>query len=279
MSFSILGPDYCLVPEELYYVTWKKYYQDYHTHKEGSIEFDYIADGSCIYHFQNQTVSLSRRSLLIHNGANSHDYFVPESCLNMSILCVQKKISPHAGTFQDLLTASPYLQSFFNHLDEGILLKNAGSLYPAVKEINNTFSAGSSPYYLNLLINKLLIDSLNAAYFQTPSRIYTQQIKDYIHYHYFSIQNLDEIAERLSLNKIYIERVFRQETGMSIWNYLNNIRMEKALYYVVNPTLPIGEIDELVGIHSRQNFYMLFRKKYNMSPQQYRKAYLSGAVK
>lgn len=87
MSFEILNPDFCLIPKEIYYVNWKKYYQDFHQHKEGCIEIDYIVDGSCIYHLGNRAVQLNRRSLLIHNGANPHDYEVPESCLNMSILC------------------------------------------------------------------------------------------------------------------------------------------------------------------------------------------------
>ena len=58
-----------------------------------------------------------------------------------------------------------------------------------------------------------------------------------------------------------MERVFKQETGDSIWNYLNNIRMENAVYYLTQSNIPIGDIDELVGIHSRQNFYLLFKNK------------------
>jgi transcriptional regulator GlxA family with amidase domain len=68
-----------------------------------------------------------------------------------------------------------------------------------------------------------------------------------------------------------MERVFKQETGDSIWNYLNNIRMENAVYYLTQSNIPIGDIDELVGIHSRQNFYLLFKNKYQVSPSQYRK--------
>lgn len=276
MSFQILNPSFCLLPKEIYYVNWKKYYQDYHCHEKGCIEIDYIAEGFCRYRFGGREVTLPRRSLLIHNGENSHDYFVPESCLNMSILCTQKKI-PEAGSFQTILTNFPYMTSFFHRLDQGIVIKNAGNLFASVREINDVFQAGGTEWHLNLLINKLLIDSMNAAYYQTPSRIYTEQIKTYIRYHYFEIGSLEDIAEHLSLNKIYMERVFKQETGTSVWSYLNDIRMEKAAYYVAQLGIPIGEIDELVGINSRQNFYLLFRKKYGISPAQYRKLYSPSA--
>ena len=47
--------------------------------------------------------------------------------------------------------------------------------------------------------------------------------------------------------------------------------MERAAYYLTSLNYPVGDIDELVGIHSRQNFYLLFKKKYGISPSQYRK--------
>lgn len=271
MSFQILDPNFCLIPKEIYYVNWKKYYQDFHQHNEGCIEIDYIVDGSCIYHLGSRAIQLNRRSLLIHNGQNSHDYEVPESCLNMSILCFQESLTPNSGSFKNLLEVFPYMQSLFGRLDQGIVLKNAGSLFSDVREINDVFQAKNPDWYLNLLTNKLLITIMNAAYYQTPSRIYTDQIKNYIHYHYFEIDSLEMIAKHLSLNKIYMERLFKQETGISIWNYLNDVRMERAAYYLSSLNYPIGDIDELVGIHSRQNFYLLFKKKYGISPSQYRK--------
>ena len=276
MEFQILDPDYCLIPKEIYFINWKKYYQSYHCHEAGCIEIDYIAEGFCTYRFNDRSIHLSRRSLLIHNGQNSHDYYVPESCLNMSILCTQKKV-PNAGSFQTILNNFSYMSGFFHRLDQGIVIKNAGNLFASVKEINDVFQSGGPEWHLNLLVNKLLIDSMNAAYYQTPSRIYTEQIKTYIRYHYFEIRSLDDIAEHLSLNKIYMERIFKQETGVSVWSYLSDVRMERAQYYVTQLDIPIGEIDELLGINSRQNFYLLFRKKYGISPAQYRKNYLSSA--
>lgn len=271
MSFRILDVNYSLLPKEIFFTNWKNYYQDFHIHEEGCLEIDYIVDGSCIYHLNNHEIQLNRRSMLIHNGNSPHDYHVPDSCLNMSILCCQKPITPNAGSFSDLLAAFPYIKGFFNRLENGIVLRNAGSMYSLAKEINNSFHSSSGDMYLNLLLNKFLIDSINASYFQSPARIYTEQIREYINYHYFSIQSIEEIAKELSLNKIYMERIFKQETGTSIWSYLNDIRMQKAAYYLSLPDVPIGSIDELIGIHSRQNFYLLFKKKYQISPSGYRR--------
>ncbi len=278
MNFRILDYGHSLIPKEIFYVNWKKYYQDFHRHEEGCIEFDYIADGACIYHLGDRPIHLNRRSLLIHSGSVPHDYYVPESCLNMSILCSQEKLEATSGSFETILTTFPYMKSFFHRLDQGIVLKNAGNLFSSVKEINDIFLTNGPKWHLNLLINKLLIDCMNTAYYQTPSRTYTEQVKTYIRYHYFEINYLEDIASHLSLNKIYMERIFKQETGVSVWSYLNDVRMEKAAYYVSKLDIPIGEIDELVGIHSRQNFYLLFRKKYGMSPAQFRKEKAAACV-
>lgn len=273
MDFEINHPDFSFVPLEIYFTNWKNYYQSFHTHDTGCLEIDYIVEGSCIYHLKDHEIRLNRRCLLLHDGSRPHDYQVPDSCLNMSILCYPRELSPNAGSISGILTAFPYMKSFFGRLGDGILLRNAGNMYPLAREINDSFHSGTPPMYLNMLINKFLIDSVNTSYYQSPSRLYTEQVKDYIRYHYFSIQNLEEIAKELSLNKVYMERVFKQETGISIWNYLNEIRMEKAAYYLARSNVPIGSIDELVGIHSRQNFYLLFKKKYAMSPSQYRQKY------
>ena len=92
-------------------------------------------------------------------------------------------------------------------------------------------------------------------------------------YHFFSIENIDEIASYVALNKVYLQKIFREKTGLTIWNYLTKYRMEKAVYFLLYSDTPISDIDELVGINSRQNFYLLFKKQYGMSPSEYRKRY------
>lgn len=130
------------------------------------------------------------------------------------------------------------------------------------------------PYYLNILVNKALIEVVRLLSAEkSPTDTYVEQIKNYINYHFFSIENIDEIASYVALNKVYLQKIFREKTGLTIWNYLTKYRMEKAVYFLLHSDTPISDIDELVGINSRQNFYLLFKKQYGMSPSEYRKRF------
>ena len=46
-AYQITNPDCVLLPEEICYMNWQKYYMDYHQHPAGSIEFHYIVEGTC----------------------------------------------------------------------------------------------------------------------------------------------------------------------------------------------------------------------------------------
>lgn len=276
-NYAISDTSMSLIPREIYFENWKKYYQDYHRHDAGCLEVDYIVDGNCTYHISGKEVKLPKHSVLIHNGNNPHDFKVDDSCLNMSILFYQETLPFSGGTFSDLFGAFPYLRGFFNRLNEGIILHRANNLYPLLTELNNSYTGHTEDMYLSLLTNKLIVDLLNTAYFQSPQRVYTEQIKKYAEYHYFSISSLDDIAKALSLNKTYMQKIFKEETGTTIWNYVNEIRIRRAAALLKSADIPIGDLNEFVGINSRQNFYLLFKKTYGMSPSDFRTAHAPKA--
>ena len=173
-----------------------------------------------------------------------------------------------SGTLHDLTTAYPALASIFDSLKTGVILPNAKNIYPLMQIIFNEFGHGKDPYYMNLMLNNvlILIQKQMSATEPTPAQTYVEKVKNYIHYHYFSIKDIDEIADFAALNKVYLQKIFKRETGTTLWNYLTQFRLDKAAYLLCNSDIPIGDIDEMIGINSRQNFYLLFKKIYGMSP-------------
>lgn len=270
--YPILAPDYVLLPEEICYMNWQKYYMDYHVHPAGSIEFNYIVDGNCYYDIAGEVYPLSKRNLIIINGNTPHKLISPDSCINMSINFYQSKLTPSLGALSSLVSFYPALQELFEHLHSGIVLPNARTLFPLLQEICNETNNKKEAGYLNILVNKAFIEVIRLlADEKKPADNYVEQVKNYINYHFFSIQNIDEIAAHISLNKVYLQKIFREKTGLTLWKYLTDFRMEKAAYFLIHSETPVSDIDELVGINSRQNFYVLFKKTYGMSPSKYRK--------
>lgn len=79
-----------------------------------------------------------------------------------------------------------------------------------------------------------------------------------------------EIARLLPASPGYMQRLFKQATGQSFTEYVQNIRIMKSMELLQHSSLTIKEIAEKVGYRDLKFFYALFRKKTGQSPKQYR---------
>lgn len=101
----------------------------------------------------------------------------------------------------------------------------------------------------------------------------TQELLSYIHEHLDEALSMDEIAKKFNYSKFYIARVFKEETGSTLYKYIQNKRLEKAAISLVETNKPIIEIAYEAQYSSPQAFTLAFRQEYSCSPQIYRKRY------
>lgn len=100
----------------------------------------------------------------------------------------------------------------------------------------------------------------------------TRMAMEYIHTNYHKRIPLASIAEKVNLSSSYLCRLFKSEVGMSITNYSNQVRMEKAasLLRTSSPNIYMKEISAAVGIDDQLYFSRIFKKYYGVSPSEYR---------
>lgn len=95
------------------------------------------------------------------------------------------------------------------------------------------------------------------------------RIREYVDKNYRDF-DLGKLAEHLQMNRDYICRVFKRETGESINHYLYKTRMEKAARLLKeNEFMKVYEISELVGYKDPIYFSRLFKKIYGKLPKEY----------
>lgn len=82
--------------------------------------------------------------------------------------------------------------------------------------------------------------------------------------------SLNEVADRVYLNPVYLSRLFKMETGCSFSDYVTRIRMEQAADLLRNTNMKIYEICEQVGYKDVRHFYKLFKKHAGYLPSEYR---------
>lgn len=100
---------------------------------------------------------------------------------------------------------------------------------------------------------------------------YTRTLISIIETSYSEKINIQELANRLHLNRSYMSELFSQDTGMSIKNYLTEKRMKMATIMLQDPRRSVKSIAASCGFDDSLYFSRAFRKYYGISPQQYRK--------
>ena len=94
-------------------------------------------------------------------------------------------------------------------------------------------------------------------------------VLDYIHLHYAESLSIKELAAQCYFSEYYFMRFFKKHMHMTVIEYLNNLRMEKAVERFEQGNTSILEVSMSVGFHSLSYFHKLFREKFSMTPKQF----------
>lgn len=103
------------------------------------------------------------------------------------------------------------------------------------------------------------------------SNFIIKKIADYIEDNLSNDLSLDKIAEDLNYSKFYIERIFAEKTGSTVYKYIQGRRLTVAAWKLVLTKKPIIEIAYEACYSSQQAFTLAFSRVYLCTPQKYRK--------
>ncbi len=92
----------------------------------------------------------------------------------------------------------------------------------------------------------------------------------YIQAHYAEDLSLEKIASVVFLNPAYFSLLFKQKTGQGYKDYVTSLRLEQAKTLLTNSELKLADIADRIGYNDVRHFTQMFRKKYDMTPTEYR---------
>jgi len=81
----------------------------------------------------------------------------------------------------------------------------------------------------------------------------------------------EEIARIANLSPYHFIRVFKAEIGMTPYEYLLNIKIQKVKEKLANRNLSISQVFSECGMDYNGHFAALFKRKVGVTPSQYRK--------
>ncbi|WIV12347.1 helix-turn-helix domain-containing protein [Proteiniborus sp. MB09-C3] len=100
-----------------------------------------------------------------------------------------------------------------------------------------------------------------------------QGIINYINENLERKVSLKELSDNQNLSVYYLSHFIKKNMGMTFQEYLNNIRLDKAVNLLSMPDKTITEISYESGFSSTKSFNKLFKNTYGCTPTDYRKKY------
>lgn len=98
-----------------------------------------------------------------------------------------------------------------------------------------------------------------------------EQMKAILEQQYDKNFEMESIAETVGMSGSYLSRLFKQETGETLTDFLIRIRIEKAKQFMSDhPSLKNYEISQLVGYSDPVYFNKLFKKMVGVTPKDYK---------
>lgn len=101
---------------------------------------------------------------------------------------------------------------------------------------------------------------------------YVNQTVSLIENSYFKNISVQTIADTVGLDRTYLYRIFKEINGITIQEYITNLKLKRARYFLANSDFSCADIAYYCGYASEQYFSLAFKKNFGLSPSAYRKS-------
>lgn len=98
-----------------------------------------------------------------------------------------------------------------------------------------------------------------------------QNVKEYLDRNYRQKITLEQLAEAFYINKFYLTRCFKEQFGMSVNQYLLQVRITHAKQLLRFTDLAIEKVGHECGMSDANYFSRMFKKVEGISPGEFRR--------
>ncbi|MDT3368872.1 MAG: DNA-binding transcriptional regulator [Bacteroidota bacterium] len=148
---------------------------------------------------------------------------------------------------------------------------NAGKLLHQLitKEITEPF---------NIVVNPLIIERRKSTEKYAVSDKNIRTILNYIEKNYANHLSVEELVKQVPLSRRVLEKKFKEETGESLYQYIQNYRIDQFTRLLITTDYSLFEAALQSGFENYKNVSRVFRKYKSLSPAEYRKRYKCNSL-
>ena len=237
------------------------------------LDRNYVKKGNCILHLQNESISFKENEMMIICSNVEHLFeagseettlmqleFLPEIFLRFN-----PPSRPEQGDLAPV--------TIFSEENRLIKIVNNVRIMRAVQRIVNELNQKSKyyqylvvMYYAELLI--LIYRYLDEVYLPIGTNESLRKAISYIRLNYQMNITAGDIATYTNVGERYLRKLFSQYLNLSPVDYLNQIRLNKAIELLRNTEMSIKEVCFACGFQSPQYFSRLFKQQMGITPRE-----------
>jgi AraC-like DNA-binding protein len=179
--------------------------------------------------------------------------------------------------FDEILSGSNISNPLFKAFPENI------PFCPAIGEalinmLNYKWTGNSASLYLDAKIREILSlflcrrqkDCRRCDSCSLRDRDKLIQAKEIIEHRYQNPPSLHELSLMIGTNECMLKNGFKMLFDTTVFGYLFDYRMNLACQYLLDTDMTILEIAEAIGYEYHSHFTTAFKRKFYVSPQEYR---------
>lgn len=198
-------------------------------------------------------------------------------------LCIKKNNFDNLWSLQWVHFNGVSLSAIYNKYTErgGQPVFHPADFQSIILLISEIYSLAESPDYirdmrinekLNQLLTHLMEESWNPeSISDTPKHVELRRIKEYLDDNYANRILLNDLSERFFINKYYLTRIFKEQYGSTVNNYVLSKRITRSKQLLRFSGKSIDEIAFESGFGDSHYFCRMFKKVEGITPGDFRK--------
>lgn len=260
-------------------------------HSHDFVELVYLVEGKAEHVFEGQSYPVGAGDVFIINPGEVHSYRTKPgqrieiiNCLFMPELLHEAMLRElGVSRSMDYFYVHPFLdvrERFHHRLN--VSGAKAAEVFTLLKAMIAEWEKRRPGYttiirlqllQLLIVLSRLYAEGLTGVARKEPSKertILIRRINGFLERHYDQKLAVPDLCSFFHISNRQLNRIFKQETGLTVTERIHQIRIERAKQYLLDGNDKVIEVAHRVGYEDPSFFTQLFRRKVGCSPGEYR---------
>lgn len=237
------------------------FYPHWHEH----LELHYIVSGQMCIQLDQKEQVVQQGDLAIVNGNVLHSGYCTTSLEALVIIfemdALARELADNKIVFKDIISMDTCVREIMQTIYNEFARREIGYCLVCKGKILELISYLTRNYAIAMLSGK---ESLKHMKKLEQLNI----VKQYIGNNYGKPIKNRELADLLCLSEDRFIHLFKECMDISPLQYINNIRLEKAMHLLKSGQYMVKEVAEEVGFDDYNYFGRMFRRKFGVTPTQ-----------